>query len=472
MTLPLDYIQKKSALALCLPEQRTALEALDKLIDEATSDYATAENWPLIIAVVDKLNAVLDDEVRDEATRMVRMRLANPSTTVVLAALHLVEAIVKNCGRGMRQRIAKPKFMHTMEMLYKEHATKRGRDSLEIQARTLELVQAWGEAFLPFRRDFPGFVDTYHKMRIQGVVFPTQYDTTRAPVLSPPRGQEDNPFAFAAEQVEEETSVPNVYKDLGPDETFHVTKNIMDMLEDMLHEASKTHYTTLHDSDILQELATQLKQLDRRLMAIIEQEANRNGNHLEKYLGLNDEVQQTLGHYHEACAMAAKATTALSPKRSGPLPARKHKQEVNEAEQDELVAEGTLSPRKAPKTATFTDDDDDDPFAAFAKERVHKVSGPSPSKPPASVAAPLISFDDDPIVVVPQVALAPNAVTEPALRVATKPVAPAAQDDAPLIFWDDDVPAAAPASFNPFDSPKQAPPQPPTTTNPFDLLFD
>ncbi|KDO26674.1 hypothetical protein SPRG_20478 [Saprolegnia parasitica CBS 223.65] len=418
MTLPLDYIQKKSAMALCLPEQRTAMETLDKLIDEATSDYATAENWPLIIAVVDKLNAVLDDEVRDEAARMVRMRLANPSTTVVLAALHLVEAIVKNCGKGMRQRIAKPKLMHTLEMLYKEHANKRGRDSLEIQARTLELVQAWGEAFLPFRRDFAGFVDTYHKMRIQGVHFPTQYDTTRAPVLSPPRGHEDNPFAFAADQVEDEPA-PSAYKNLPPEDTYHVTKNIMDMMDDMLHECSKTNYATLHSNDILQDLAVQLKQLEKRLVVVIEQEANRNGAHLEKYLSLNDEVQQAMLHFKEACGIAVKQVTS-------PPSSRKHKQD-DAMHDNDLVKEGVLSPRKAAKS-TFADDrstpkkpattddndDDDDPFAAFAKERVQKLSAVAGAAAPS--VGPLISFDDEAPVV------AKTSVPE------------TTKDDAPLIF--------------------------------------
>ncbi|OQS00090.1 long-chain-fatty-acid-CoA ligase [Thraustotheca clavata] len=476
LTLPLDYIQKKSALALCLPEQRAALEELDKLIDEATSDYSTTENWPNIIAVVDKLNANLDDEVRDEATRMVRMRLANPSTTVVLSALHLVEAIVKNCGKGLRQRIAKPKFMNTLEMLYKEHAQKRGRDSLEIQARTLELIQAWGEAFLPFRRDFPGFVDTYHKMRIQGIHFPAQYDTTRAPVLSPPRGQEGNPFAYAEEQVHEEDD--SAYKDLGAEDTYYVAKNIMDMLGDMLHECSKTEYRSLKDNDILQDLAAQLKQLHRRLTAVIQQEANKGGTNLEKYLGLNDEIQSTMNIYNEACALAAKhyiTSPARSSSRNSTPQSRKHKQEDdNEAQQDVLVAEGTLSPRKAPKT-TFDNDDDDDPFAAFAKERVHKIysspAKPSPPKPsppkpspPKQIVndAPLISFDDD--------LIAPIA---PAVN---QPVVPATKEEKPLIFWDDDIgptKPVAPVAQNPFDIPKPIAPQvsKPVSTNPFDLPF-
>ncbi|RQM29795.1 hypothetical protein B5M09_012208 [Aphanomyces astaci] len=63
LTLPMDYIQKKSYYAMCPPETKAVMDALEKLIDDATSDYTTAESWPTIIAVVDKLNALTDKEV-------------------------------------------------------------------------------------------------------------------------------------------------------------------------------------------------------------------------------------------------------------------------------------------------------------------------------------------------------------------------------------------------------------------------
>ncbi|RHY19511.1 hypothetical protein DYB32_010217 [Aphanomyces invadans] len=63
LTLPMDYIQKKSFYAMCSPETKALMDGLEKLIDDATSDYTTAESWPTIMAVVDKLNSLTDNEV-------------------------------------------------------------------------------------------------------------------------------------------------------------------------------------------------------------------------------------------------------------------------------------------------------------------------------------------------------------------------------------------------------------------------
>ncbi|RHY46293.1 hypothetical protein DYB26_003075, partial [Aphanomyces astaci] len=270
LTLPMDYIQKKSYYAMCPPETKAVMDALEKLIDDATSDYTTAESWPTIIAVVDKLNALTDKEVvRHEAIRMVRMRLAHFSPTVVLSALHLTEAIVKNCGKAIRARIAHPKFMNTMDLLYKEHRGKVGHTHLLIVERVLELVQGWGEAFLPYRRDFPGFSDTYHRMCKEGVPFPAQYDASRAPVLSPPRNS-------AHAGIPE----PNPFRDLSPEDTFHVANNVLEMVEDMLAESAKSNYTDYTDirgNDILIDLHGQLRQLQAHLLVVIERETSQGG---------------------------------------------------------------------------------------------------------------------------------------------------------------------------------------------------
>jgi len=187
-----DYLQKKSASVFCSPEQKVNIDLLEQLIENATSDYIGTEDWNKNVAVIDKLNSITSVLVKTEAVRVLRMRMLNSSPTVVIYALILTEAIVKNCGRSIHRLIAQPKFMATLELLYKEHSTKRGRESMEISSRILDMIQAWGEAFLPYRSEFPLFSDTYHKMRKNGVVFPTQYDETRAPVLSPSNARLDS----------------------------------------------------------------------------------------------------------------------------------------------------------------------------------------------------------------------------------------------------------------------------------------
>jgi hypothetical protein len=53
-------------------------------------------------------------------------------------------------------------------LLTQKHVEKRGRDSMEIVEKTLELIQQWGEAFLPHQEAVPLFPACYHKMRKKG----------------------------------------------------------------------------------------------------------------------------------------------------------------------------------------------------------------------------------------------------------------------------------------------------------------
>jgi hypothetical protein len=58
----------------------------------------------------------------------------------------------------------------------------------QVVNKTLELIQSWGEAFLPQRRELPLFVDTYHLLKKEGMPFDTQYKADRPPVLAPTGG--------------------------------------------------------------------------------------------------------------------------------------------------------------------------------------------------------------------------------------------------------------------------------------------
>ncbi|RLN77818.1 hypothetical protein DYB28_005344 [Aphanomyces astaci] len=225
-----------------------------------------------------------------------------------------------------------------MDLLYKEHRGKVGHTHLLIVERVLELVQGWGEAFLPYRRDFPGFSDTYHRMCKEGVPFPTQYDASRAPVLSPPRNS-------AHAGIPE----PNPFQDLSPEDTFHVANNVLEMVEDMLAESAKSNYTDYTDirgNDILIDLHGQLRQLQAHLLVVIERETSQGGKNLDKYLTLNDAIQAAERLY----------STAMTRPTSSPRN-RKHKPDE----------EAMISPNKAARGLEL--DKNDDPFALFALER-------------------------------------------------------------------------------------------------------
>ncbi|ETV93249.1 hypothetical protein H310_12686 [Aphanomyces invadans] len=375
-------------------------------------------------------------------------RTVTPSCAVVLSALHLTEAIVKNCGKSIRTRIAHPKFMSTMELLYKEHRGKVGQSHLLICERVLELIQGWGEAFLPHRRELPGFSDTYHKMCKEGVPFPAQYDASRAPVLSPPRNGTGVPGIPGTEvhvPPAARPSEPNSFRSLGPDETFHVTNNVLEMVEDMLAESAKSNHVEVLENDILHDLHGQLVQLQQHLLVVIEREASSGSENLDKLLTLNDAIQAA----HNMFVAATSSQVASSPR-------RKHKPDRDEAEDNAV-----MSPKKAPRGADVMSKanvPDDDPFAAFAQERVRKQQSVVLNTAESTHPVPVAAASDAPVA-------APAVVV---------------QD---LISWDDrdEVVARAacgvmaghaPPPRNPFDAFVLAvpPPRRTTSTNPFDLI--
>merc|ERR1719487_1941291 len=76
--------------------------------------------------------------------------------------------------------------MASLKKVILRNQNRRGRDSMEIAEKAVNMIQDWGEAFLPHRAHVPLFVSTYHDLRKAGVAFNAQYDASKAPVFTPP----------------------------------------------------------------------------------------------------------------------------------------------------------------------------------------------------------------------------------------------------------------------------------------------
>ena len=121
--------------------------------------------------LVDKINATTDSEALDAVMEKIRLKLKSSDTKVILLALTLIETLMKNCRKHFHKVIGTYRFLSRMQKLYHETKKKRGTDSLTISERVLELIQSWGEAFLPLQAEIPEFARTYHNMRKEGVKF-------------------------------------------------------------------------------------------------------------------------------------------------------------------------------------------------------------------------------------------------------------------------------------------------------------
>eukprot|EP00604_Paraphysomonas_vestita_P002088 CAMPEP_0174819594 /NCGR_PEP_ID=MMETSP1107-20130205/2929_1 /TAXON_ID=36770 /ORGANISM="Paraphysomonas vestita, Strain GFlagA" /LENGTH=613 /DNA_ID=CAMNT_0016033393 /DNA_START=441 /DNA_END=2282 /DNA_ORIENTATION=+ len=65
-------------------------------------------------------------------------------------------------------------------------AKKSDTNAREVSELSLDIIQAWGEAFLPRSKTYPNISKTYHELRKEGLPFRAQYDENRVPIFSPP----------------------------------------------------------------------------------------------------------------------------------------------------------------------------------------------------------------------------------------------------------------------------------------------
>ncbi|CAH0522598.1 unnamed protein product [Peronospora belbahrii] len=403
------------------PTEVERIKQMTGMITQATSDFESDEDWDRIIRVVDALSNINNRAVLKESVRYLKLRLGDPSPRVIILALTLTESIVKNCGDLVHQEIASESFMSEMETLYRTHASKRGRKSMEIASRVLDMIQAWGEAFLPYRHLFPLFVDTYHKMRMKGIKFPDQYDESKVPVLTPPPeekcgnrcGTTGGRFVpNRGSNSIDTSSYSNASSGLGglsTPELYRVAMNVLEMFEDMLHEAQKDT-CALSSHGVMKELVVQVQEIVHRMEGAIPIAVVEEDEHLEKYLSVNDDLHAALKKYDELLAKsqskveetAAKSTRdsaedvdLVDPfglKEDGSLQNKQNNQDLISDDPfadfmrtysgsaiktaDQNKSEQSLKPEVEVKVApkmSQKDEDEDDPFASFVKQRATKI---------------------------------------------------------------------------------------------------
>jgi hypothetical protein len=105
-------------------------------------------------------------------------------------------------------------------------------DLVDCWVQALDLIQSWGETFLPQSSRMPLFAQTYHELRRDGLPFRRQYDASKVPVLTPP--------ATVRKRAPAE------------DDMLRMVETSSTMLRDFMHNAATAE--ELADNDIFQEV--------------------------------------------------------------------------------------------------------------------------------------------------------------------------------------------------------------------------
>jgi hypothetical protein len=206
---------------------------------------------------------------------------------------------VKNGGPRVHAAVGTDAFMKDLAKVARKYSGKRGGDSIEVAELSLDVIQAWGEAFLSHQKQFPAYVKIYHELRKEGMQFKSQYDVNRVPIFTPTGGGfgesgEDSGILKAAMAASmdsrDDDSIHNSLherqgrsvgrNDHGVGRNDHGASASAELLESMVTSlgilceiiTASTSSQELTDNELASEVALQLRNFQNGLGAAIEYE--------------------------------------------------------------------------------------------------------------------------------------------------------------------------------------------------------
>ena len=166
-------------------KDRVEFMAIVDLVDRATDELLLRPDIDRTVEIVDAINALSSKKMIDEVIFLFRHKIGSrsPPKTVFLA-LTLLASLAQNCGTKVHMAINSCEaLLVDMMKVARKYTSRGGGDSAEVADVVLEIIQAWGEAFLPLSREYPHIVRTYHELRKEGLPFKAQYDSSRVPIF-------------------------------------------------------------------------------------------------------------------------------------------------------------------------------------------------------------------------------------------------------------------------------------------------
>lgn len=125
----------------------------------------TSEDWQLILEICDKVDS--EASARDCISAIIK-RLVHRNANVVLYALTLTEALVKNCELLAKREVASRAFTTTLTRIMSDSQVH-----LKVKERILHLVQEWTEQFRS-ESTLGLMEETYLQLKSQGYSFPSK----------------------------------------------------------------------------------------------------------------------------------------------------------------------------------------------------------------------------------------------------------------------------------------------------------
>ncbi|XP_015783047.1 signal transducing adapter molecule 1 [Tetranychus urticae] len=177
----------------------------DPLVEKATDECKTSEDWALIMDICDKVTT--EPSGPKDCLRSITKRLNNPVPHVQMLSLTLLDACVSNCGKKFHLEVCSRDFESEIKKILSKGHPK-------VSEKLRNLVKKWAEQEFKSDPQLSLIPSLYNKMKNEGVEFVSSDPPRRsvAPLPSDPNivtsNQEEEDIAKAIELSLKETKSP------------------------------------------------------------------------------------------------------------------------------------------------------------------------------------------------------------------------------------------------------------------------
>uniref|UniRef100_A0A8D9EY42 Signal transducing adapter molecule 1 n=1 Tax=Cacopsylla melanoneura TaxID=428564 RepID=A0A8D9EY42_9HEMI len=161
----------------------------DPDVEKATSENITSEDWNLIIEICDKVGT--SSQNAKDCLKSITKRLNHADPHVVLLAITLLEACVKNCGTAFLLEVASRDFELELSKLLKQKQQPKISEKLKL------LLKSWAEDEFNNDPQLGLIPSLYQKLKQEGMDFNIQPDAST-------RGKKDSRAADTSRKEEDD----------------------------------------------------------------------------------------------------------------------------------------------------------------------------------------------------------------------------------------------------------------------------
>merc|ERR1711962_911438 len=140
----------------------------DPLLDKATNEQATSEDWSLILSICDKARASTKNG--KDCLSAITKKLGHRVPRVALQALVVLDACVSNSGKEFQKLVSSQDFINELRPLV-------SRADL-VGEKTRGLIKKWSKEF-ENEAELSLIVSFYHYLRSAGAHFPEEGERKR-----------------------------------------------------------------------------------------------------------------------------------------------------------------------------------------------------------------------------------------------------------------------------------------------------